>query len=191
MQLLLEAMHEAERRLQPTDRQWQGRVHLQLPSGLGQLFLPHLLALQKMHPELRLTLSLDDRIADLVAEGVDVALRLSSEPPPGSAARVLARIETALFAAPGFKTVHAVSELAAHPHVRFSGIAQDAPLRLVSGDKTVDVKVNTVFRANTSSCPSRPTLCIPAGWYRYYPPGDYPIAFSMRSILTLALSHRG
>lgn len=38
MQLLLEAMHEAERRLQPTDRKWQGRVHVQLPSGLGQLF---------------------------------------------------------------------------------------------------------------------------------------------------------
>jgi hypothetical protein len=35
---------------------------------------------------------------------------------------VLARIETALFAAPGFKAVHAVSELATHPHVRFSGI---------------------------------------------------------------------
>jgi DNA-binding transcriptional LysR family regulator len=103
--------------------------------------------------------------------------------------------------------VHAVSELAAHPHVRFSGIAQDAPLRLVSGDKTVDVKVNTVFRANTSEAllqalesgigiggmqlPLRPTLCSPAGWYRYYPPGDYPIAFSMRSILTPALSHRG
>lgn len=101
-------------------------------------------------PGLHLTLSLDDRIADLVTEGVDVALRLSSEPPQGHAARVLARIETALFAAPGFKELHCVSELAAHPHVRFSGIAQDAPLRLVSGDKTVDVKVNTVFRANTS-----------------------------------------
>ena len=144
MQLLLEAMRDAERRLNPSESQRQGRVLVQLPSGLGQIFLPHLLALQKMTPGLHLTLSLDDRIADLVTEGVDVALRLSSEPPQGHAARVLARIETALFAAPGFK------ELAAHPHVRFSGIAQDAPLRLVSGDKTVDVKVNTVFRANTS-----------------------------------------
>jgi hypothetical protein len=63
---------------------------------------------------------------------------------------VLARIETALFAAPGFTPVHAVSELAMHPHVRFSGIPLDAPLRLVSGQETVDVKVNTVFRANTS-----------------------------------------
>lgn len=150
MQLLLEAMREAESRLNPADHQWQGKVHVQLPSGLGQIFLPHLLALQKMNPGLHLMLSLDDRIADLVTEGVDVALRLSAEPPQTHAARALGRIETALFAAPGFAPVHSLSELAAHPHVRFSGIAPEAPLRLVSGDETVDVKVNTVFRANTS-----------------------------------------
>ncbi|HKM96989.1 MAG TPA: LysR family transcriptional regulator [Buttiauxella sp.] len=150
MQLLLEAMREAERRLNPADHQWQGRVHVQLPSGLGQIFLPHLLALQKMNAGLHLMLSLDDRIADLVSEGVDVALRLSNEPPQAHAARVLARIETALFAAPGFKPVDSVSELAAHPHVRFSGIELEAPLRLVSGNETIDVKVNTVFRANNS-----------------------------------------
>ena len=150
MQLLLEAMREAESRLNPADHQWQGRVHVQLPSGLGQIFLPHLLALQKMNAGLHLMLSLDDRIADLVSEGVDVALRLSNEPPQAHAARVLARIETALFAAPDFKPVDSVSELAAHPHVRFSGIELEAPLRLVSGNETIDVKVNTVFRANNS-----------------------------------------
>lgn len=149
MQLLLEAMREAERRLHP-DHLWQGKVHMQLPSGLGQIFLPHLLALQTTNPELHLTLSLDDRIADLVTEGVDVALRLSSEPPQTHAARVLARIETALFAAPSFKPVDAVSKLTGLPHVRFSGIMQEAPLRLISGDETINVKVNTVFRANTS-----------------------------------------
>lgn len=150
MQLLLESMQEAERRLNPADHQFQGRVHVQLPSGLGQIFLPHLLGLQKMNPELHLMLSLDDRIADLVTEGVDVALRLSNEPPQAHAARVLARIETALFAAPGFKPIHTASELTAHPYVRFSAIPQDAPLRLVLGNDTLDVKVNTVFRANTS-----------------------------------------
>ena len=149
MQLLLEAMREAERRLNP-DHLWQGKVHMQLPSGLGQIFLPHLLALQTTNPELHLTLSLDDRVVDLVTEGVDVALRLSSEPPQAHAARVLARIETALFAAPGFKPVDTVSKLTGLPHVRFSGIAQEAPLRLISADETIDVKVNTVFRANTS-----------------------------------------
>ncbi|MFZ2609436.1 LysR family transcriptional regulator [Raoultella planticola] len=150
MQLLLEAMREAERRLNPADHQFQGRVHVQLPSGLGQIFMPHLLVLQKRNPGLHLMLSLDDRIADLVTEGVDVALRLSHEPPQTHAARVLARIETALFAAPDFTPLHSVSELAMHPHVRFGAIPLEAPLRLVSGQNTLDVKVNTVFRANTS-----------------------------------------
>ena len=150
MQLVLDAMGEAERRLHPVDHSVQGRVHVQLPSGLGQIFLPHLLALQRLHPELHLMLSLDDRLADLVTEGVDVAIRLSSEPPQAHAARVLGRIEAALFAAPGFQAVHAVSELATLPHVRFSGIPLDAPLRLISDEETVEVNVNTVFRANTS-----------------------------------------
>lgn len=150
MQLLLDAMQEAERRLNPADHQFQGSVHVQLPSGLGQIVLPPLLALQRLHPALHLTLSLDDRIADLVSEGVDVALRLSAEPPQSHAARLLMRIETALFAAPGFQAVHSVSELATHPHVRFSGIPRDAPLRLIAGEETIDVKVHTVFRANTS-----------------------------------------
>ncbi|MEP9134321.1 LysR family transcriptional regulator [Enterobacter roggenkampii] len=150
MQLVLDAMGEAERRLHPVDHSVQGRVHVQLPSGLGQIILPHLLALQRLHPELQLMLSLDDRLADLVAEGVDVAIRLSSEPPQAHAARVLGRIEAALFAAPGFQAVHAVSELATLPQVRFSGIPLDAPLRLMSDAETVEVNVNTVFRANTS-----------------------------------------
>lgn len=150
MQLVLDAMGEAERRLHPVDHSVQGRVHVQLPSGLGQIILPHLLGLQRLHPELQLMISLDDRLADLVTEGVDVAIRLSSEPPQAHAARVLARIEAALFAAPGFQAVHAVSELATLPHVRFSGIPLDASLRLISGEETVEINVNTVFRANTS-----------------------------------------
>ena len=150
MQLVLDAMGEAERRLHPVDHSIQGRVHVQLPSGLGQIVLPHLLALQRLHPELQLMISLDDRLADLVTEGVDVAIRLSSEPPQAHAARVLARIEAALFAAPGFQAVHAVSELTSLPHVRFSAIPLDAPLRLISDEETVELNVNTVFRANTS-----------------------------------------
>ena len=34
MTLLLDAMREAEKRLNSADPQWQGKVHLQLPSGL-------------------------------------------------------------------------------------------------------------------------------------------------------------
>ncbi len=150
MQPLLDAMREAESNLMPTDRQWQGKVHVQLPSGLGHLFLPQLLTLQKAHAGLHLKVSLDDRLADLITEGVDFALRLGSQPPEGHASRVLARVKTQLFSAPGFAPVHSPADLAAQPHIRFSGIMHDAPLRLISDNETVDVKVNTLFQANTS-----------------------------------------
>ncbi|WP_033792499.1 LysR family transcriptional regulator [Pantoea septica] len=147
---LLNAMHEVESQLRPRQQQWRGRVHMQLPSGLGQIFLPHLLMLQKEHPDLNLTLALDGRLSELVSEGVDVALRLSSEPPDTLAARMLACVETPLFAAPDFASVNSLTELGTLPHVRFSSIAPTAPLRLVSEKETVELAVNTVFRANSS-----------------------------------------
>lgn len=150
IQPLLEAMLEVESQLLPAQLQWQGGVHMQLPSGLGQLFLPHLLNLQKANPGLHLTLALDDRVSDLVSEGVDVALRLSSKPPETMAVRMLARIETPLFAAPGFASVNSLAELARQPHVRFSSIEQTAPLQLIAENETVELTVNTVFRANSS-----------------------------------------
>jgi len=147
---LLEAMQEVESRLRPTQHQWAGRVHMQLPSGPGQIFLPHLLTLQKDNPDLHLTLALDDRLSDLVSEGVDVALRLSSQPPDALAARMLAHLETPLFAAPALAPVDSLDELRKLPHVRFSGIPRAVPLRLVSESKTVELVVNTMFRANSS-----------------------------------------
>lgn len=153
MQPLLAAMQDVESQLRPAQQSLQGSVHIQLPSGLGQRFLPPLLALQRANPELHLTIALDDRVAELVSEGVDIALRLSETPPEMFPARLLARIETPLFAAPErvrATPITSLAELAAHPHVRFSGIDKQAPLRLISGDETVALTVNTVFRANSS-----------------------------------------
>ncbi len=153
MQPLLAAMQDVESQLRPTQRALQGRVHIQLPSGLGQRFLPHLLELQRMNPELHLTIALDDRVAELVSEGVDIALRLSETPPEMFPARLLARIETPLFAAPErvrATPITTLAELAAQPHVRFSGIGKQAPLRLIFEHETVALAVNTVFCANSS-----------------------------------------
>ena len=153
MQPLLAAMQDVESQLRPAQQALQGNVHIQLPSGLGQRLLPPLLALQRANPELHLTITLDDRVAELVSEGVDIALRLSEMPPEMFPARLLARIETPLFAAPErvrATPITSLAELAAHPHVRFSGIDKQAPLRLISNQETVALTVNTVFRANSS-----------------------------------------
>lgn len=151
---LLSAMEELEQQLRPGSQSLHGRLHVQLPSGIGQRLMPHLIAFQQAHPALRMNIALEDRLSDLVAEGVDVAIRLSESPPAMLAARSLATIETVLAASPEWiarnGTLHTPDDLMRHPHIRFSGIATDAPLQLVSATAKVSVPVESVFRSNNS-----------------------------------------
>lgn len=151
---LLGAMDELEQQLRPGSQPLHGRVHIQLPSGIGQRLMPHLIAFQQAHPALRLNIALEDRLSDLVAEGVDVAIRLSESPPATLAARSLATVETVLVASPEWiarnDPPQTPDDLMRHPHIRFSGIATDAPLQLISATAKVSVPVESVFRSNNS-----------------------------------------
>jgi len=151
---LLGAMDELEQQLRPGSQPLHGRLNIQLPSGIGQRLMPHLIAFQQTHPALRLNIALEDRLSDLVAEGVDVAIRLSESPPATLAARSLATVETVLVASPEWiaqnGTLQTPDDLMRHPHIRFSGIATDAPLQLVSESMRISVPVESVFRSNNS-----------------------------------------
>ncbi|WP_336748769.1 LysR family transcriptional regulator [Pantoea vagans] len=151
---LLGAMEELEQQLRPGSQPLHGRLHIQLPSGIGQRLMPHLIAFQQAHPALRLNIALEDRLSDLVAEGVDVAIRISESPPATLAARSLATVETVLVASPEWiarnGTLQTPDDLMRHPHIRFSGIATDAPLQLVSESMRISVPVESVFRSNNS-----------------------------------------
>lgn len=151
---LLGAMEELEQQLRPGSQPLHGRLHIQLPSGIGQRLMPHLIAFQQAHPALRLNIALEDRLSDLVAEGVDVAIRISESPPATLAARSLATVETVLVASPEWiarnGTLQTPDDLMRHPHIRFSGIATDVPLQLVSESMRISVPVESVFRSNNS-----------------------------------------
>jgi len=151
---VLGAMEELEQQLRPGSQPLHGRLHVQLPTGIGQRLMPHLIAFQQAHPALRLNIALEDRLSDLVAEGVDVAIRLSESPPAMLAARSLATVETVLVASPEWiarnGTLQTPDDLMRHPHIRFSGIATDAPLQLVSESMRISVPVESVFRSNNS-----------------------------------------
>lgn len=151
---VLDAMEELEQQLRPGSQPLHGRLHVQLPTGIGQRLMPHLIAFQQAHPALRLNIALEDRLSDLVAEGVDVAIRLSESPPAMLATRSLATVETVLVASPEWiarnGTLQTPDDLMRHPHIRFSGIATDAPLQLVSESMRISVPVESVFRSNNS-----------------------------------------
>lgn len=70
------------------------------------LVLPHLADLQARYPALRVELLADDRVADLVTEGIDVALRTTVGHSDLVVARALGRFERRLYAAPAYLEQH-------------------------------------------------------------------------------------
>ncbi|NKJ44636.1 MULTISPECIES: LysR family transcriptional regulator [unclassified Novosphingobium] len=61
--------------------------------------LPHFL---EHHPELEIDVILDDRVIDLVAEGIDISLRMGSLPDSAAVARRLATGGRSVFATPSY-----------------------------------------------------------------------------------------
>lgn len=69
----------------------QGELRVSAPHNLGETsLLPVLLGFMKEHPKVVLDLRFEDRRVDLVAEGVDVAIRISNMPDSSLISRRLA-----------------------------------------------------------------------------------------------------
>ena len=81
-------------------------------------------AFLEKHPDLRLTLSLDDRVVDMIEGGFDLSIRVRSSLPDSSlVARRLGRVQQCLFASPDYlETAPALSQpddIKAHPIIGF------------------------------------------------------------------------
>lgn len=83
----------------------RGRLRVSAPVTFGLAWVcPAVPALLRKHPELQLDLHLEDRVVDLVAEGLDVAIRIGVEPPESSSvvARRLGRYGRYVVASPAY-----------------------------------------------------------------------------------------
>lgn len=57
----------------------RGRVRVDLPAAFGRRYIaPTLVALARRHPQLDLAITFGDRIADVVGDGIDVAVRIGA-----------------------------------------------------------------------------------------------------------------
>ncbi len=99
----------------------RGSLTISVPVTLGQsLVVPRLGVLLQQHPGLRLEVRLEDRLADLTAEGVDLVVRAGRAPPDSSSliATPLFRFARVAVASPAYLRAHAgpqtVSALARH-----------------------------------------------------------------------------
>ena len=105
---ILDQLKEAEENLRATRTQPQGKLRVDVPSLFGQyLLLPALPEFTRRYPGIELDLRMNDRVVDLVAEGVDVAMRFGTVRQAGLAARrVLASINVVMCASPAYIAAH-------------------------------------------------------------------------------------
>jgi DNA-binding transcriptional LysR family regulator len=133
-----------------------GRLAVSAPVVFGQRWLgPRLPAFLDRWPEVQLHVTLTDRMVDLVDEGFDVALRISTALPPGVAARSLLQTSYVLVASPAYlnRNGHpqAPAELAQHDCVLLGYGDFRGDLCLVRGEEEVCVHVQGRLAVNNGA----------------------------------------
>jgi DNA-binding transcriptional LysR family regulator len=108
----------------------QGRLRISLPT-IGYRFLaPHLDAFRRAYPKIRLDLDFSDGIVDLVADGVDVAIRGGTLASSGLMSRKLGSFRYMVCASPAYVTEKGepstVASLAEHALIRYRRPGSDA-----------------------------------------------------------------
>lgn len=151
---ILDDLDDAEATLAGTMQAPRGRLRLSTPIVSYHLLLPVLPEFARRYPDIELDLDFNDRIVDLIDEGVDVAIRSGDLPDSRLRARTLRPFQMLLCAAPDYLARHGVPktprQLDEHCSIRFrypnSGKLQPWPLTLPEGEP--DLRPRTAMTCN-------------------------------------------
>jgi DNA-binding transcriptional LysR family regulator len=103
-----------------------GQLKINAPHSFGQLVIaPMLPGFLQVHPDLEVTLSLDDHILDMIEGGFDISIRIRPSLPDSSlVVRRLGQLKQAIFASPAylerFGTPANPEDIAAHTVIGFT-----------------------------------------------------------------------
>jgi DNA-binding transcriptional LysR family regulator len=104
-----------------------GMVRVAVSSVIAQFqMLPSLAGLAARHPRLKVDLVVDDRLADMARDGIDIAIRTGSAMPGTVVARQIGTLGRALYASPAYAKAHGLpkhpDELPGHQLVTNSSV---------------------------------------------------------------------
>jgi DNA-binding transcriptional LysR family regulator len=100
---ILASIEEAEARVAGRAGLVSGTLRVSAPTSFGRLHVaPHLTAFLDAHPRLRLEIDLSDGFVDLLAERLDVAIRIAAQVDKGLLAHRLSTSGRVLCAAPAY-----------------------------------------------------------------------------------------
>ncbi|MCL4798861.1 MAG: LysR family transcriptional regulator [Burkholderiales bacterium] len=121
--------------------------------------LPEFLA---RHPELRIDMTISDRVVDLVEEGYDLGVRITREPGLNLVARKLAPVRRVICATPGYFKRRGVpknpADLAGHNCLHYTAFGGPSEWRLRGPQKEFAVPVAGSLRINDDEALSQAVL---------------------------------
>ena len=120
------------------------RIAVSLPIGL-HLVAPALPAFRKLHPKVSIDLRIDDRLVDIVEQGIDIAVRIGELADSRLLSRRLSPLRLCAYAAPAYLAARGTpthpDELVAHDTVNLryqsSGQAFRWPFRM--GEREIEI----------------------------------------------------
>ncbi|WP_374584755.1 LysR family transcriptional regulator [Pseudoduganella sp.] len=132
-----------------------GVLRINAPVALGQFCLNgYVRDFLQQYPGIEVELILNDRMVDMVEEGVDIAVRLGGELPPNAVARRIGASPRLLVAAPSYLkargTPRTPEDLAAHDYVRFAWASSGDALALTDGAHSVTIATHGRYRVNNA-----------------------------------------
>lgn len=150
---ILAEVQEAERAVMDLDEAPRGLLRINAPMSFGFGHLgPAVAGFAAAHPALKVELTLDDRVVDLVGEGYDLAIRIADLPPSTLVARRLAPCRRVLCAAPAYLQragrPQRPEDLARHACLGYSYLATGNDWRFRGRDGPITVRIDPILSAN-------------------------------------------
>jgi DNA-binding transcriptional LysR family regulator len=151
---ILDDVAETEGLVSSASVEPRGRLRINAPVSFGILHLAPLWPeFMRKYPEVQLDVALIDRVVDIVEEGYDLAIRISSAGSTNHAARKLATSKNMLCASPAYLARYgypaAPADLVEHRCIGYSYAATGDEWQLIDGErKAHTVKVNCHMRTN-------------------------------------------
>lgn len=151
--LILADVEEAETQAATQESQPRGVLRLSLPHSFGLRYIAPLIPeFCKRYPELQIEMNFSDQKIDLIEEGIDMAVRITSELKTSLVARKLATTGFVCCAAPAYLEAHGTplhpEDLQRHNCLLYSYSPTVNQWTFLHNGKPVEIQVKGGMRAN-------------------------------------------
>lgn len=150
---IVAALEDADQMLAAGNADPTGLLRINVPHSFGVMHLAHVWpGLLRLHPTLRLDVTLSDRLVDIVEEGYDMAIRIAHLPDSSLVYRKIASTRTVLCAAPDYLARHGTpqhpDDIRSHLVLGYSYAAARDEWQFDGPDGIVSVRTRARMHAN-------------------------------------------